>query len=354
MMIYTPLTLLLSISALSLSSGSGLQSRNPGRSFLLAHSHQLPQFRASQPFWREPSHLNLELLHALRGGGSSVVTDDSKEKNESTPLTEEENSSEDGENAPSQTSASPESSILSSRPVKLLIQTNWGSPAIDQRVELTVVRTRTIASLKQSLSRLLPGRPPMLGLELVYEGRVLEDEMLVDELFDGDAEDDDDSDDDDEEDEMDDGDGDNVKKVLTLNVIPPVDPKFATTLASQLKSEASSEDDVVIPTEEILKAYFLNQAAIARNAQLLANPNLPTSPLLALEMREHAKSLQDIFQAQIPEKVWLASLKMMKKSNNAEERRGQRYRKGGNRGVRTDLKKTLQTNLNIVSGILYV
>ena len=232
------------------------------------------------------------------------------------------------------------SATVSSQPARLLIQTNWGNSVVDQRVEITTRRTNNIAGLKKQVSRLLPGRPPVLGLELVYGGKVLDDEMLVDELFD---------DDEDEEEELEEGD-DAASKVLTLNSVPPVDPKFAIELAPKLKSHIEDDEDT-LTTEELIEAFFLNQAAMSRNALLLAQPNVPSSPLLRVEIQEQAKQLKDKLKAQVPADVWEASLTAIKRDHNTAEIRGQRYRSGKG-GARTSLKKSIQTNFNIVSTVL--
>jgi hypothetical protein len=162
--------------------------------------------------------------------------------------------------------------------------------------------------------------------------------MLVDELFD--------DDDDEDEDEDEDSDSDEPSKTLILNVVPPVDPKFATELAPKLRAHVEDDDDT-LSTEELVEAFFLNQAAMSRNAQILASPSLPSSPLLRLEIQEQAKQLREHFKSQIPEEVWQSSLEPVRKSHHTEERRGQRYRSGKG-GARTNLKKSIQHNMNIV------
>ena len=96
-------------------------------------------------------------------------------------------------------------------------------------------------------------------------------------------------------------------KTLLLNIVPPVDPKFATELIPKLKPHAADDEDT-LTTQEILDAYFLNQVAMSRNALLLSNPLTPSSPLIRLELQEQAKQLQEQFRSQIPEKVWEASM----------------------------------------------
>jgi hypothetical protein len=271
------------------------------------------------------AHDNPLNFNLIRGGSTAEALVDDEEIVEDDESESEEDDEEDEDR----------DVVVSSQPVRLLVQTNWGNDVLDQRVELTAARNRNVASLKKSLSRLLPGRPPILGLELVSEGRILDDEMIVDELFD-----DDDEDEDDEEAE------DGSNKVLILNSVPPVDPKFATELAPKLKAHV--EDDAeTLSTEQLIDAYFLNQAAMSRNSQLLANPNMESSPLLRLEIQEQAKKLLEQLKAEIPENIWESSLEPIRRSHHVEEYRGHRYRSGKG-GARTNLKKSIQHNLNIV------
>ena len=225
-----------------------------------------------------------------------------------------------------------------SEPARILVQSNWGNTVIDHRVEILSARTKTIAELKKSVSRKLPGKPPLVGLELVYEGKILEDEMLVDELFDDDEE---------EEEKDEDGENEGSSKVLTLNSIPPVDPKFATELVSKLKAHIEDDEDTLV-TEEMLDAYFMNQAAMLRNAQLLVDPKAPSSPLLRLEIQQQAQKLKEQLRSQIPDDVWEKSVVAIKRNHITEEIKGHRYRSGKG-GAKTSLKKSIQTNLNIVS-----
>ena len=289
--------------------------------------------RASFGVYRDQKRMkrsNMDLYTLLRGGSLAASPDDLKNDvdegiDENDDEEEEEEEEEDEEVAPT----------ISAQPVRLMVQTNLGNSVLDQQVELMAARTRNVASLKKSLSRLLPGRPPILGLELVSEGRVLDDETLVDELFD-----DEDDDDDDEQEESGTG------KLLILNSVPPVDPKFATELVSKLRAHVE-EDSETLSTEEIIDAYFLNQVAMSRNSMLLADPNVESSPLLRLEIQEQAKKLREQLKGQIPDQVWENSLKPSQRSHHMEEYRGQRYRSGKG-GARTNLKKSIQHNMNIV------
>lgn len=230
---------------------------------------------------------------------------------------------------------------ISSEPARLLVQTNLGNSVLDHRLELTSKRSKTIGELKKSISRLLPSRPPILGLQLVYDGRVVEDDMLINAIYG------DDEDDEEEEDEVGDGDIQGSFKVLTLNSISPVDPRFGVGLTPKLKPHLENDDDT-LTTEEILDAYFLNAATMALNAHLLNDPKAGYSPLLRVEIQEHAKQLKERFRSEVSDDAWEKSLQAVKHDHNMEEIRGERYRSGKG-GARTSLKKSLQTNLNIVS-----
>lgn len=196
---------------------------------------------------------------------------------------------------------------ISSEPVRLMVQTNFGNPVMDVQVELNTVRTRTIGSLKKSVSRSLPGRPPELSFQLVSEGRVLGDDMLVNDLFD------------EEDEEDDDHDGEDDSKVLLLNSIPPVDPKFATELVPKLKDHMEDGKNT-LTTEELLEAYFLNQVAISRNSQLLHDPDAGSSgAMLRSEMKERADELQEQLRSSVPEEVWQKSLESVQRNRQTEE-----------------------------------
>jgi hypothetical protein len=272
----------------------------------------------------------------VRGGSTSAETDNIVESDPAIQPAEdddEELQEEGGEDANNH------ETIVSNVPARLLVQTNLGNSVLDHRLELTSKRSKNIADLKKSISRLLPGRPPLLGLELVYEGRIVHDDMLISELYDDEEEEDIDAEDD--------GENQESFKVLTLNSVPPVDPKFGVELTPKLKSHLEDDEDT-LTTEEILDAFFLNQAAMAQNARLLNDPMASSSPLLRLEIQEQAKQLKEKFRSEVPEDVWESSMQAIKRDHAVEEIRGQRYRSGKG-GARTSLKKSIQTNLNIVS-----
>eukprot|EP00536_Pseudo-nitzschia_multiseries_P003240 jgi/Psemu1/318121/estExt_fgenesh1_pm.C_480013 len=292
------------------------------------------------------------LLTSLRGGSSTVeeMADDEDEDTDEAGMSEDEQDEEDEEEESSSKKAP---SIASKEPVRLFVSTNWGNSVIDHTVELTPARTRDMAAIKKSLSKQLPGRPPILALEIVYEGRILDDETLVDELFD----DEDDEEEDDDDDEVEEG--NEPSRKLTLNILPPVDPKFATELVPKLMynsddddygmdSGATVGDGDSLTTEELVDAYYMNQVAMYRNAQLLADPNTPSSPFMRMELQEQARELREKLRSETPAEVWEKCMNVSTKSGSRtqDEWRGQRYRSSKG-GVTTQLKTTIQTNLNV-------
>ena len=289
------------------------------------------------------------VLASIRGGSTDEV-EMTEEDDDATGIEGDESDEDESDEDEEEKSASKKSTIT--EPVRLIISTNWGNAVIDQKVELTPLRTRDIASIKKSLSKQLTGRPPILALDLIYEGRILDDETLVEELF----EDDDEEDDEDEDVEE----GNQPSRTLTLNLVPPVDPKFATDLAPKLLSNDDDDyaggspmtgDGDCFTTDELVDAYYMNQAAMSRNAQLLANPNDPSPPLQRLELQEQARQLREQLQSETPVDVWEKCMEVVDQKGNGtpqEERRGQRYRSSKG-GASTQLKTIIQTNMNVVS-----
>jgi hypothetical protein len=290
------------------------------------------------------------LLTSLRGGSDAEdeVDVDVSENDEDEDDDEDEDEGETTTKVPA---------IASMEPVRLIISTNWGNSVIDQTLELTPARTRDVASLKKSLSKQLPGRPPIVALDLVYEGRILDDDTLVDELFEDEDEEEEDEDEDDDVEE-----GNEPGRKLTLNLVPPVDPKFATELGPKLVHHADDDDDHsggssgvggdadAFTVDELVDAYYMNQVAMSRNAQLLADPNDPSSPFLRIEMQEQARQLREQLQSETPADIWEKCMAVSDQTGNRspqEEWRGQRYRstKGG---VSRQLKTVIQTNMNVV------
>ena len=327
---------------------------------LMIAEPQLVRGRASS-FWspttasdfgvpRQNKNVPSILLISMRGGSTEEA--ELSEEDEEDEIDEEDEEDEIDEDEDEDEIPKKVPKIASQLPVRLIISTNWGNSVVDQTVELTPSRTRDVASLKKSLSKQLLGRPPIVALDLVYEGRSLEDDMIVDELF----EDEDDEEEDDEDDEVEEG--NEPTRKLTLNLVPPVDPKFATEILPKLKGFLDDDDDFATKTadpdtltaEEVVDAYYMNQVCMARNAQLLADPNAPSSPLLRLELQEQAKQLRDQLEAETPPDVWEKCLAVPDPSKSGglqEEWKGQRYRstKGG---VSRQIKTAIQTNMNVV------
>jgi hypothetical protein len=310
----------------------------------------------SLEFLEQDKSKNL-IFNSLRGGSTTVEEIGEEEDDEGEGELDSNYDKDEESTATTTTTENNSPSIASMGPVQLFISTNWGNHVIDHSVDLKSKRTKTIVDLKKSLSKQLPGRPPILAMGLVYEGRLLDDETLVDELFeDEDDEDDEDYDDDDDE-------SNEPNRKLTLNIVPPVDPKFMTELGPKLMfysddvddnnnfmtNSAAADADSLLTTE-LVDAYYLNQVAMSRNAHLLADPNTPLSPYTRLELVEQAKQLRDQLTAQTPTELWekLMEVRTQKSLNdNKDEWRGERYRSGKG-GVTTQFRTTLQTNLNVV------
>jgi hypothetical protein len=299
----------------------------------------------------------------LRGGDVSDGEDESYDSDgEDTNDSDEEEEAEiaavpesrDPQSEPEDESeAHPLSSVISMEPVPITIKTSLGTKALDHIVELTVHRSRNIASLKLSASRQLPGRPPVSVMHMLLNGKVLSDEMLLDELLD----------DDDEKDDTD-GTGSESQLTLTLDMLPPVDPKFVGQLESQMKD---------MTTAELLGTFAANEAALYQNAALLLAEQMEPvydddqvevgisevathpPPLVNVQVREQAARIrrdleskilasehsQKILADPLPPSAKLADLQRV-------ERRGQRVRRvAGSGGVTTGLKRSIQKNLNV-------
>ena len=259
-----------------------------------------------------------------RGGSTEEEFDEEEEERD-----EEESDSEDEDQEDeNEEEESPLSSVISSEPLTVNFKTNLGSRIVDQSLELLVSRTRDIASVKQTLSRQLPGRPPVSAITLMSGARVLGDEELVDELVD-------DADEEDEDDE------EPSTLVLTLDMVPPVDPKFATKFGEL--------DDMT--TSELLDAYVANAAAMYNNAQsLVSEPSTDKAfGSLSIQLRHEAYRIRDQLISGFPESA-LAKLEEgtpPHETQAVEQWRGQRYRSGRG-GAKTNMKRTIQRNFNVV------
>jgi len=176
-------------------------------------------------------------------------SDDSDEEDK-----DEEESDEDEDEEEEEEVSKPSSS--SSSPVKITLKTALSNNIlIDQSIEITASPTRTVQSLKQSVSRQFKSRPPMDSIVLRLDGQVLDDDDVVVE----DLVDEDDEDDEDEDDEDDDG---LPKLTIVVDMVPPVDPKFGTEMKQRL-------DDMT--NEEVLDAYTANLASLHQNSMDLVS-----------------------------------------------------------------------------------
>jgi hypothetical protein len=143
-----------------------------------------------------------------------------------------------------------EETSVSTLPVKITLKTSLSDNIlIDQSIEITASPSRTVHSLKQSVSRQFKGRPPIDAIELRLDGQVLEDDTLVKDLV-QDIEEDEDEEEDDDDDGL-------AKMTITVDMVPPVDPKFGTEMKERLDK---------MTNEEVLDAYVANLAALYQNS----------------------------------------------------------------------------------------
>lgn len=197
----------------------------------------------------EKKHVSKQLRQAdlykillIRGGDDES---DDEEDSDDDELTEEESDEEEDDEDDD------DEVPVSSLPVKITLKTALSSNIlIDQSIEITASPTRTVESLKQSVSRQFKSRPPLDAITLRLDGQVLDDKELVRNLVED--EDDEDEDEDDEEDE----DG-LAKLTIIVDMVPPVDPKFGTEMKARL-------DDLT--NEEVLDAYIANLASMHQNS----------------------------------------------------------------------------------------
>jgi len=202
---------------------------------------------------------NLDRIHHIRGGASdsedeySDDVEDSYDEESDEELSESELSDievDTDEEDEEEDAASSSSSL----PVKLSISTNLQSSLLDQQLDFTASRKRTVLSLRQAVSKTMRGRPPLSSVILKFSGRLLEDDEIVDDIV-AEVEEDDD-DDSDVEDEDDDG---MVKLKLTCDIVPPVDAKFGI----EFREKATQ-----MSTKELMDAYCVNMAGMVYNSEL--------------------------------------------------------------------------------------
>jgi hypothetical protein len=150
----------------------------------------------------------------------------------------------------------------SSSPVKITLKTAvTNNPLIEQSIEITASPTRTVYSLKQSVSRQFKSKPPIESIQLRLDGKLLDDnEILVEDLVV--------EEDDEEEEEEDDHDG-MPKLNIIVDMIPPVDPKFGTEIKERLDH---------ITNEQLLEAYIVNLAAMHQNSMDVMTQSMESYP----------------------------------------------------------------------------
>jgi len=206
-------------------------------------------------------------LEIPRGGTSETTTTiqtmTANNEDEENQVDEDDEDGDDDDDDDDETHN--KSKITSSAPVNIQIKTSMNNRVVDiQTIEVTALRVRNIESIKSTLSRQLPGKPPVESIRLMYQGQILRDELLIDELMD---DDDDDVEDDDEDEDEDDENKPGL--TLVLDMVPPVDPR---TFSGPLQENIDA-----LSTADLLDAYALNEAAIWYNSQSLPSTAAATS-----------------------------------------------------------------------------
>ena len=197
-----------------------------------------------------------------RGGALDILSDDDDDIDEYDESEEDELSENEpsGEELEDNTSTSSASTSASGPPVKLTIKTSLSSKLIDQKLEFTASRTRTLQSIKLAISKTMVGRPPVSSIVLKYHGRTLvDDDEIVNDLLE-----ELDSDDEDDESDVEDtigeeDDEDIIKLTLTADIVPPIDTKFGIELREQINK---------MSTKDILEAYCINMAGMIYESEL--------------------------------------------------------------------------------------
>jgi hypothetical protein len=235
-------------------------------------------------------NMNTISLLSIRGGAVASSTTDGTDDTDDTDIvsteSEDENEGEDDETM-SKSSPSPSTSTTSSAtPIKLIISTTSSTkskssssssshnPIIHpHNLEMTISSTRTLSSLKQSISKQLFRNVKNLPIDLLVlkiNGDIVNEredddddddgkkEMtigdLLDEYYDEDDIDGDDLEHDDEEEEDDDDDIPKLK--IQVDIIPPVNSKFGTDIQEYISNMSN---------EELFHAYVMNNACMYYN-----------------------------------------------------------------------------------------
>ena len=322
-----------------------------------------------------------------RGGSSSSEptatvdssdTEDEEEEEESlddtaTTATATDTSEESNNNTKNKTTAAASASS-SIEPVQVLVKTNVGNQLLDQSVELSLAPTRNIAWVKQTLSRQLPGKPPLEQIRIMQHGKILDEEMVLQELLEDDE--------DDEDDEAEEEEENKPRLTLVLDMVPPVDPRFHSELKQNMED---------MTTADLFEAYTLNEAALwyrskywtekmkqeqekedtegdqEEEEQQQESMTAPTNildadaPLISFQLRQHANILKaELEETMVTEKTApllednVPPAQTEREKASKTQVRGQRVRPGaaGGSGPSSSvvgLRQNVQHNLNIVS-----
>lgn len=302
------------------------------------------------------------MLERLRGGSTDFEIDKDLEKKSNDDSTDDipshtakvvvKEGGESGEDKLAKTDDNEEGESVSPKsafgePVSVTIKTATGSKLLDQSIELmTVNRNRNVASLKQTVSRQLPAKPPVTAIQLTLHGKILADDTLVDDLID-----------DDEDEESTEG------LVLQLDMIPTVDPKFFSELEQKIPE---------LTVSELLDAYSINEAAVYQNAALLLKEAVDDTEddedmekdvavekrqrptvLVNTQIREQAARIRKDLETTIlrtdQAQALLAETQppCVQRQLASVEVKGQRVRRVGISGVRGSWKRVIQHNLNV-------
>jgi hypothetical protein len=291
------------------------------------------------------------LWQRIRGGASAAI-EESDEEIDLDKSGEAEKQEIEKVLAADDEDSSQKPSVVSTKPLPVIVKTTIGNKILDHSIEFNVNRSRNIASVKDSLRRQLPGRPPVAAMQLLLNRRRLSDDVLLDELVD------------EEDEEEDEGEG-AFKLVLELDMVPPVDPKFIAQLDQDMQDLTSSQ---------LLDAYTANEAALYQNAALLMQaskqhtaeeegdedqeivPEDPNAPLISAQIRQQAARLRHDLETSIlhtPNAQKVLSDPMAPAALQqsfllqATQVRGNRVRHAAVSSVKTSLKRQIQHVFNI-------
>ncbi|GAX28963.1 hypothetical protein FisN_1Hh040 [Fistulifera solaris] len=308
----------------------------------------------SRATYRTLSFTQRDTAWLVRGGASmqeGVVEDEEASATQENKAVNENNEEDEDEEEEEDAKQASKKSPASQKAVTVTVQTATGFKVLDHSLELNANRSRDIASLKETIRRQLPSKPPVSTMELIWRGKRLPDTTIVDDLIE-------DEDDDEEDDEMDEDNAFGL--VLQLDMVPPIDPKFLPQLQQEIPHWT---------TAQLLEAYAANEAALYQNAASLfpsrstassddSDEEIEVQPsndssLISEQIRQQAERIQ----AQ-----WKTELLTSSKAQNlladpmapAEQSglmitqtRGERVRQVAVAGVKTSIKLQLQRQFNI-------